>query len=83
MESRDGVQDQERSSMSPDPSEGGVWDETMVQTVISIGILIFEQIYSGAKVIAVLITRIFGEIVPISLGIILNALSYLLVSKLC
>ena len=35
---------------------------------------------AGAKVIAVLIIRIFGEIVPISLGIILNALSYLLVS---
>ena len=54
--------------------------------VIAIRILIFEllsKFFSSAKVIAVLITRIFGEIVPISLGIILNALCYLLVSKLC
>ena len=37
--------------------------------------------FSGAKVIGVLIIRIFGGIVPISFGIILNALCYLLVSK--
>ena len=53
--------------------------------VIAIEILIFSHLinFFGAKVIAVLIIRIFGEIVPISLGIILNALCYLLVSKLC
>ena len=39
--------------------------------------------FPGAKVIAVLIIRIFGEIVHISLGIMLNALCYLLVSKIC
>ena len=54
--------------------------------VIAIGILFFEplsKIFSGTKVIAVLIIQIFGGIVPISLGTILNALYYLLVSKLC
>ena len=54
--------------------------------VIAIAILMFELLsnfFSGAKVIAVLIIRIYGKIVPISLGIILNALCYLLVSKLC
>ena len=54
--------------------------------VIAIGILIFElfsNFFPGAKIIAVLIIRIFGEMVPISHGIILNALCYLLVSKLC
>ena len=58
----------------------------MQRSYIAIGILNFELIFSGAKVIAVLIIRIFGEIVPISLGIILNAcvkINYLLVSKLC
>ena len=54
--------------------------------VTAIRSLIFElpsKFFFGAKVIAVLIIQIFGEIVSsISLGIILNPLCYLLVSVL-